>query len=142
MPILIFIFKTSTASADADNYLTTKAHVSVLDEARNRKRAIYDSALAAWNEFKVKAVRWTEISNKINRTEEEKSIKTEVFSNFNLKNFLFEIKPFRSRMRYPLMKSPLIYRATPSGALPIRLKAINLFWKKIIKPNPTAGVRP
>lgn len=52
--------------------------MSVLEETRDRTRAAYDAALAAWGEFKSKAVRWTEISNKINRTEEEKALKLEV----------------------------------------------------------------
>ena len=70
----------TSSNGDADNYQTSKTHVSVLEETRNRQRVAYDQALAAWNDFNAKAGQWTEISNKINRTEAEKAIKTEVNS--------------------------------------------------------------
>ena len=79
IPITKCEFQTSSVG-DADNYQTTRTHVGVLEETRNRKRAAYDEALNAWSDFKNKAVRWTDISNKINRTEEEKAIKAEVFN--------------------------------------------------------------
>ena len=65
-------------SGDQDNYETTKAHVQILRESRDRARREYDTARAAWGTFKKNASLWAEYTNRIHRSEEEDKLVEEV----------------------------------------------------------------
>ena len=61
-------------TGDHDNHATTKAHVAILLESRDRARREYDTAREAWSSFKAKAASWVEYTNKIHRSEEENEL--------------------------------------------------------------------
>ena len=65
-------------TGDVDNYTTTKAHVQILKESRDRACQEYNLARDTWTNFKKNAALWAEYTNRIHRTPEEEKIVEEV----------------------------------------------------------------
>ena len=72
-----------TDTGDHDNHETTKAHVSILLENRNRARREYDVARETWINFKKDATAWAEYTNRIHRSPEEDDLVQKVFKTRN-----------------------------------------------------------
>ena len=69
--------------ADQGNYETTRSHVDILQDQRDRAQAEYHTAKQAWETFQSQAKDWTIFTNRIHRTEdEEKLVNLVSYSNF------------------------------------------------------------
>ena len=75
-----FIQKSAIQAAgdEARNYQTNQAHVQFLLETRDQRCVEYDQARDDWTNFRAKASKWTEYSNRIHKSEAEKALISEV----------------------------------------------------------------
>ena len=84
-PNVILIFQ--SGPSDQGNYDTTRSHVDILLEQRDRAQNDYHGARQAWETFRSQAKDWAVFTNRIHRTPEEESLVNSVSIAFLLEFF-------------------------------------------------------
>ena len=77
---LELLYSVKSSGEDTRNYQAQVSHEKLLLEDRNQKCDEYEQALAVFTNFREKASKWTEYSNRIHKSEEEQELIDQVFN--------------------------------------------------------------